>query len=252
MLKRTEGIVLKATAFGEADLIVTYLSRECGLIKVFAKSPRKTKSRFGSSLEPLTHSRLSFIGKENAHLPRLTQADIVRPFHSLREDLPSFLRMSELLELNLQFLPERDPNPGAFELLLTTMSLLEDVGENPLCRLLYKIRFLEIVGYAPKLDACGRCARPSGGNGVHRFFSLHGALLCEKCVTDEAGCLTISDGALRFYQSFSRWHAQALDRVQVPGQLVSEVNLVISTHIRAVLGRSLRSDTIPADFRVPL
>jgi DNA repair protein RecO (recombination protein O) len=47
MLHRTEGIVLKTTPFGEADLIVTYLTRDCGILKTFAKSPRKIKSRFG-------------------------------------------------------------------------------------------------------------------------------------------------------------------------------------------------------------
>ncbi len=54
MLKRTEGIVLRTIPFGEADLIVTYLTPDFGIIKLFAKSPRKTKSRFGSSLEPLS------------------------------------------------------------------------------------------------------------------------------------------------------------------------------------------------------
>ena len=56
MLQRTEGIVLKTNPFGEADLIVTYLTRDYGILKTFAKSPRKIKSRFGSSLEPLTYS----------------------------------------------------------------------------------------------------------------------------------------------------------------------------------------------------
>jgi len=63
MLKRTEGIVLKTNPFGEADLIVTCLSKDYGILKTFAKSPRKIKSRFGSSLEPLTHSKISFWGK---------------------------------------------------------------------------------------------------------------------------------------------------------------------------------------------
>ena len=50
MLHRTEGIVLKNFPYGEADLFVTYLTPDMGIIKTFAKSPRKTKSRFGSSL----------------------------------------------------------------------------------------------------------------------------------------------------------------------------------------------------------
>ena len=66
MLKRTEGIVLRTFPFGEADLIVTHLTPDLGIIKSFAKSSRKTRSRFGSSLEPLTRSRISLFGKEDA------------------------------------------------------------------------------------------------------------------------------------------------------------------------------------------
>ncbi len=58
MLKRTNAIVLKTFPFGEADLIVTHLTYDFGLINTFAKSPRKIKSRFGSSLEPLTCSKI--------------------------------------------------------------------------------------------------------------------------------------------------------------------------------------------------
>src|SRR4030042_2109208 len=107
MLKRTEGIVLRTIPFGEADLIVTYLTPDFGIIKLFAKSPRKIKSRFGSSLEPLTESRMSFLGKEDAALPRLTQSDIVHPFRLLRDNLRCFLMLSEIIELTISFIPER-------------------------------------------------------------------------------------------------------------------------------------------------
>jgi len=60
MLQKTEGLVLKTSLFGEADLIVTYLTKDCGILKTFAKSPRKIKSKFGSSLEPLTYSKIAF------------------------------------------------------------------------------------------------------------------------------------------------------------------------------------------------
>jgi DNA repair protein RecO (recombination protein O) len=99
MLRRTEGIVLRTFPFGEADLIVTYLTPEFGILKLFAKSPRKIKSRFGSSLEPLTCSKISFWGKEDAALPKLTQSDIIHPFHSIRNNLHCFLKVSEILEL---------------------------------------------------------------------------------------------------------------------------------------------------------
>ncbi len=82
----------------KADLLVTYLTPDLGVRKAFAKSARKVKSRFGSSLEPLTHSRITFLGKEDAELPRLTQSDILRPHQGLREGLACFAMASEMVD----------------------------------------------------------------------------------------------------------------------------------------------------------
>src|SRR4030065_2754870 len=118
MLQRTEGIVLRTIPFGDADLIVSLLTPDLGLLKTFAKSPLKTKSRFGSSLEPLTHSRIAFWGKEGASLPRLTQSDIIHSFQSIRDKMNCFIRVSEIIEINLKFLPEREANRKLYTLLM--------------------------------------------------------------------------------------------------------------------------------------
>ncbi|HTZ17878.1 MAG TPA: DNA repair protein RecO, partial [Dissulfurispiraceae bacterium] len=198
MLSRTEGIVLRSSVYGEADLIVTYLSRDFGLLKAFAKSPRKTKSRFGSSLEPLTYSRISFIGREDAGLPRLTQSDIIMSFHELRDDYECFVRLAEILELVTYFLPEREPNSSMFALLLQMLSKLRPGDRNSLYFLFCKIQFLSIAGYLPKLDACGRCGNKAFGNADGRFYVSHGALICDSCKNDGAESIGLSRSALRF------------------------------------------------------
>lgn len=241
MLTRTEGIVLKSSVYGEADLIVTYLTRDCGLLKVFAKSPRKVKSRFGSSLEPLTYSRISFIGREDAGLPRLTQADIVMPFHLLREDYRCFVRLAEVLELIVHFLPEREPNGNMFGLLLRMLSKIRPGGSNDLNFLFYKIRFLELTGYLPKLDACGRCGTAlSDGNGS-RFYNAHGSLICPSC-KGGGEAVAVSGSALKFYRSIAQWRFAGIDRVRAPESLVSEITSLIDSHIRYILARPLKSD----------
>src|SRR3990172_3174884 len=168
MLHRTEAIVLKTVPFSEADLIVTFLSLDWGVLKTFAKSPRKVTSRFGSSLEPLTYSKISFWGKEDADLPRLTQSDIIKPFQSIRERFESFLRVTELIELTLNLLPEREPNGEVFRLLRGTLDTIDgDLGGaserqgNLLERLAvcYKVKLLDLMGYGPSLDGGARCSR---------------------------------------------------------------------------------------------
>lgn len=241
MLKRTEGIVLKNSLFGEADLIVTYLTRDYGLLRVFAKSPRKIKSRFGSSLEPLTYSKISFIGKEDASLPRLTQSDIIRTFHILRDDLKRLLNVSEILELSLKFMPEREPHFAAFRLLLGTLDKLESDCDNEIYILYYKIKFLEIAGYAPKLDMCGRCGTifyNGSYNGHNNFYVSHGSIICEKCIRDREGSIRLSDGTVRLYNSIVKWRLSNINRVRAPAYMLSEIGRLINSHVDYILGRS--------------
>jgi DNA repair protein RecO (recombination protein O) len=241
MLTRTEGIVLKTAVFGEADLIVTYLSRDHGMMKAFAKSPRKMKSRFGSSLEPLTHTRIAVLGREDAQLPRLTQSDILRPYQALREDYTTMVRMMQLVELNLRFLPEREPNAHAFRLLIQMLGKIEDGGSKTLYYLYYKFRFLQIAGYLPGLEICGRCGAASGDHALHHFYLAHGSILCEHCShkRDEARPVTL--GALRFFQGMEKWRFATIDRVSVPEQLIGELDRLLDAHITYMLARPLRS-----------
>ncbi|HMK60208.1 MAG TPA: DNA repair protein RecO [Dissulfurispiraceae bacterium] len=242
LLTRTEGIVLKSAVYGEADLIVTYLTRDCGLIKVFAKSPRKIKSRFGSSLEPLTYSRISFIGKEDAGLPRLTQSDIITPFQAIREDYACFIRLAEILELMINFLPEKELNVDMFMLLLNMLLKLQPGTRNDLHFLFCKIRFLQLAGYLPKLDVCGQCGAKPAKNGANRFFASQGTLMCPSCRKDCTGAVSVSGSSLKFYESLAQWRFETIDRVKAPESLISEITALMDSHLRYILARPLKSD----------
>jgi DNA repair protein RecO (recombination protein O) len=247
MLRRTEGIVLRTVLFGEADLIVTYLTPDAGLLKVFAKSPRKIKSRFGSSLEPLTHAKISFWGKEDSQLPRLTQSDIMHPFQSLRDDLNCFLKVSEIIEITLCFIPERDINRRVYSLLLDTLHTIGTVAEAPHAKTAaasnsliissYKVKFLNLVGFAPKLDACGRC----GKNG-YNFYLSQGAVLCETCADNAGAPIKLSAALARFYHDLLTWDTAKIQRIKPAEKILTELFTLINTHIKYVLSKSLKTE----------
>ena len=78
---RDEGIVLRTQKLGEADRIVTLLTRRTGRVRAVAKGVRRTRSRFGARLEPFTHvDLLLYPGRS---LDVITQAETVRPFGEL-------------------------------------------------------------------------------------------------------------------------------------------------------------------------
>jgi len=238
MLKRTEGIVLRTIPFGEADLIVTYLTPDFGIIKLFAKSPRKIKSRFGSSLEPLTHSRIAFWGKEDASLPRLTQSDILRPFQSIRDSLDCFLKVAQLIELTLSFMPERDANTKVFALLFNTLTEIEAAGfaVKNLLEHHFRIKLLDLVGFAPKLDACGRC-----GSKGDTFYISQGSLLCVLCARGMDAPIRLSPAVLRLYSDLLTWDTTKIRRIKPSDRLMSELSGILTMHITYVLARPLRT-----------
>ncbi|NJD57741.1 MAG: DNA repair protein RecO [Nitrospirae bacterium] len=238
MLQRTEGIVLRSNPYGEADLIVTYLTRDHGIIKVFAKSPRKVKSRFGSSLEPLTCAQIAYWGKEDAALPRLTQADITHAYSSLRESLNCFLKVSELVEMTLHFVPERDRNRNVFPLLLQTLSLMEAGCADPLIPLFYKLKLLEIAGFLPGLQSCGRC----GAEG-DAFHLSHGTVLCGKCCSDEGLVSRLSPGVRTFFSSLLKWEVTKLNRLKPAEGVMRELSAIIDEHAQYVTEKNLRTKT---------
>lgn len=236
MLRRTEGIVLKTTLFGEADLIVTHLTYDFGLIKTFARSPRKTKSRFGSSLEPLTCSKISFWGKEDSNLPRLTQSDIIMPFQSIRDKWDCFLKVSEILELTINFIPEGEVNRKIYTLLLNTLKTIEKDCNILLNSILYKIKFLGFIGYSPRLGGCAVCGK-SGMN----FYISQGSIICEKCAVGMHPPIRLSQGSIKLYETLNKWDVSMIGRIKPAHNLLTELSDMINDHIRYTLSKPLKS-----------
>jgi DNA repair protein RecO (recombination protein O) len=252
MLRRTEGIVLRTFPFAEADLIVTFLTHDYGLMKVFAKSPRKIKSRFGSSLEPLTCSRVSFWGKEDAALPRLTQADIIRSFHAVRSNLSVFLKVSEIMELTVTLIREKDPDTNIYPLLFDTLIALEEWFDGfsrtpaPLRKIPsgidllvnhYKVKFLKYAGFAPKLDSCGRC-----GEKGFCFYVSQGAVLCESCAKGIDTPIVISAALRKLYENLLLWDTSKVQRIKPTNQLLEDLSDVLGMHIKYILSKSLKTE----------
>jgi DNA repair protein RecO (recombination protein O) len=257
MLKRTEGIVLRSTSFGEADLIVTFLTLDYGVIKLFAKSPRKIKSRFGSSLEPVTNSRVSFWGKEDTNLPKLTQSDIIHSFQKIRDNVAMYLKVSEMIELTLCFIPERDICRKVYSLLLTTIlnidKKLQDSDEktifaNPgwsqngsvsddIITLHFKLRLLKLVGFAPLLESCGRC-----GQDGSCFYTSQGSILCEKCASGVDMPIKISPAVVSLYNNLQSWEPSKIERIKPSYSVLSGLSDVLNTHIKYILEKPLKTE----------
>ncbi len=253
VLTRTEGIVLKTQQYGEADLIVTYLTLSNGIIKAFAKSPRKTKSRFGSSMEPLTYAIISLWGKEQS-MPRITQSDIINSFSSLRESFKDFTYASKLIEILISITPEGIPNKKLFLFLLSVLNFAKvQITKNSELRtknwdmrnknkdtmyLIFQVRLLVMLGYAPRLKGCGKCGAKSPD-----FYPHLGTALCGRCavpsVKGREFPLRLTDSAINFYSHSIDWPINISTRLKPHHETVSRLSSVMDEHLNHLLGKRL-------------
>jgi DNA repair protein RecO (recombination protein O) len=178
-LYRDEGIVLRTQKLGEADRIVTMLTRRTGRIRAAAKGVRKTKSRFGARLEPFTHVDVQLY--ERRSLDLITQAETVRPYgEPLVADYPRYTAGTAMLETAEKLTAEeKEPALRQFLLLVGGLRTLVDGSHDPRLVLdAFLLRSLSVAGWAPALDECARCGTRGG---LRAFAIAAGGAVCGSC-----------------------------------------------------------------------
>jgi DNA repair protein RecO (recombination protein O) len=178
-LYRDEAIVLRTHKLGEADRIITLLTREQGLVRAVAKGVRRTTSRWGSRLEPFTHVDLQLA--EGRNLDTITQAETRGAYASaIGWDYERYTAGTAMLETAQQVvIEERQPAVQQFSLLLGGLRVMAS-GERRPGQVLdaYLLRALAVAGYAPSFTDCAHCGLP----GPHRWFNPSmGGVLCATC-----------------------------------------------------------------------
>src|ERR1700690_2005699 len=117
----SEAVVLRTWPLHEADLIVSFFTRDFGRMKGVAKSALKSRKRFGGALEPMTVARAWFAERPKQDLVRLDQLEIIRSPLSLPVDATRLTVLSFFAEVLEQVLPEHDPQETVFRLILSVL-----------------------------------------------------------------------------------------------------------------------------------
>ena len=213
---RDDGVVLRTQKLGEADRIITLLTRQNGRVRAVAKGVRRTKSRFGARLEPFTHvDVLIYPGRS---LDTITQAEVIRAYgRPLATDYPRYTAGTAMLETAERLTPmEKEPAIRQFLLLIGGLRALGEalepdepddldepdepdepdglggLGEAGAAagdpreprepRLVldsYLLRSLALEGYAPSLQECARCG--TAESPLVAFAIATGGMVCANC-----------------------------------------------------------------------
>jgi DNA repair protein RecO (recombination protein O) len=175
-LYRDEGVVLRTQKLGEADRIITLLTRENGRVRAVAKGVRRTRSKFGGRLEPFTHVDLQLYAGRSLDIVQQAET-IASHADRLSVDYGRYTAGTAMLE-TAERLTAEEKEPAVQQFLLLVGGLRAMSGaEHPAKQVLdsYLLRSLSVAGYAPSFDHCVQC----GVEGPHRFFNPSaGGVLC--------------------------------------------------------------------------
>lgn len=180
-LIRDEAIVLRTHKLGEADRIVSVLTRDRGRVRAVAKGVRRTSSKLGARLEPLGHVDVQFFQAVGRALETVTQVESITSYGgSLAGDYSRWTAGQAMVEAAEKLTPE-EGHPALQQYLLLVGGLRALVAaehDHGLVLDAFLLRSLSVAGWAPSFSDCARCGDP----GPHRAFHLGaGGALCPQC-----------------------------------------------------------------------
>jgi DNA repair protein RecO (recombination protein O) len=181
---RTEAVVLRSFRLGEADRVLHVYTADRGRVGAVAKGVRRTKSRFGARLEPLSHVEL-MLHQGSGELQTVTGADLRASHHEARED-PYRLAVGLIgAEAMLRLFTEQEANERAFTALTRFLDRLDGIESRAPARpaldplaLSFQLKLLWVSGYMPHLDGCVECGAEEGLVG---YLPSAGGVVCRAC-----------------------------------------------------------------------
>jgi DNA repair protein RecO (recombination protein O) len=236
---RAEAIVLKTLDLGEADRILTLLTRHLGKVKVVAKGIRRPTSRLAGYAEPLSHATYQLArGRE---LDVLTGAEPRSTYRALREDLDRIAAGWYIAEIADRSTAEHAPAAAVFDLVETALRHLE-AGHAPalVCRW-SDLHLLDRTGFRPELIVCSRCGGPLH-EGTNAWSPLDGGAVCPRCIDSSvAGLPALSLRALKSLRYLLTSDFAAASRLRVDEILERELERHLRAFLHYVLDREIAS-----------
>ncbi len=173
---RDSAVVLRTYKLAEADRIVVLMTEHHGKVRAVAKGVRKTMSKFGARLEPLSHVQL-LLAHGRTDLDIVSQAESIESLAPLVADLDHLSNGIAMLEAVDQLALEREPAPHLYRMLVGALRTVAR-RSGPVVVPAFYWKLLAAEGITPLLDECARCGERCP---LVAFDMDHGGALCRNC-----------------------------------------------------------------------
>jgi DNA repair protein RecO (recombination protein O) len=177
----TPAVVVRTVDYGEADRIVTLVTREHGKLSAIARAARKSTKRFGAGLSLFGIGEATLVDRPGAELSTLEAFHGARGFPQLLLDVAKVAHGGYVCELVRELVPPRQAEPEIFELLVSMLELLDGAPARAETLRVFELKLLTAVGLQPQLERCLGCDTDVLDGPGQVLDLRRGGVMCGTC-----------------------------------------------------------------------
>jgi DNA repair protein RecO (recombination protein O) len=234
-------VVLRSVDYGEADRVVTLLSRERGKVAAFARAARASRRRFGGALELFTLVRAEAKERRGGGMLGLESVAVERGFGAIRGDLARIACASYACDLARELVRDAEPHDELFTLVVAYLARLDAAPAQPSALRAFELGALAAAGLMPRLDACARCGGPLEDAGALPFAPDHGGVVCARCAPSAGRAPRLGPSARAALARYQAGGLEAAEASPLGRAEAHEAREALSAFIEHHLGQRLAS-----------
>lgn len=231
-----DAVVLKITKTGESDRLLTFLTRDRGILKAFAKAADRPKNKLHMATNLFCYGRFTFY--ESAKSTKVEECDLNETFFGLQNDISKLALAQYFNELMIEAAPvEADANDYLRLLLNSLYFLANDKKNHQVLKSLFELRLSSLTGYMPSLIACSECGEFE--SDPMYFNMTTGELFCSTCRGNGTRQLSLETVSAMRHIVFAE--TDKLFSLHVSGNSLDNLGTVSEKYLLSVLKRNFRT-----------
>ena len=152
MIRKTRGIVLHTTRYGESSLVVHGYTEQSGRQSFMIKGVRKSRKNNRSNLfQPLFILDFEVYHKDSREMQLVKEVNRAIPLNSIPFDITKSTQAIFMAEVLYRVVREEEPNPMLSHFLISTIQYLDALAEpSPDFHIVFMFQLSRYLGFYPR------------------------------------------------------------------------------------------------------
>jgi DNA repair protein RecO (recombination protein O) len=241
-IHKTEAIVLRKRDFRETSLIAEFYSKDYGKFSGVLKGIRAKPGKFGSTVEPFSHTEVVFYRSRSHDLHLVGQCDTRDNFDAVRSDMIKSIIGGYMMDMLNALMMTEDKNEQIFSFSLECLRELSRAPNPHKIETIYKIKMLSLSGFKPHFDSCVSCSSRISRSA--RFSVSRGGLLCGRCCLKDASARLLFQGTIASILYLQRSDMRSCLHLGINPQIKRELDMALNSFLEYHLGKRLKSQRV--------